>query len=57
LARDGSLDLVHEYESDGRGLDLERAERVLDYIHAMWRRPIRLETIDSDRRTKVLTRE
>jgi stage V sporulation protein R len=57
IARDGSLDLVHEYESDGRGLDLERAERVLDYIHAMWRRPIRLETIDSDRRTKVLTRE
>src|SRR5690606_3733703 len=42
VARDGSLDLVHEYETDGRGLDLERAERVLDYIHAMWRRPIRL---------------
>ena len=57
VARDGSLDLVHEYETDGRGLDLERAERVLDYIHAMWRRPIRLETIDSDRRTKVLTRD
>ncbi len=49
VATDGSLTLHHEHETDGRGLDLERAERVLDYIHKVWRRPIRLETVDSAR--------
>ncbi len=53
---DGSLDLYHEAVTDGRGLDLERAERVLDYIHRMWRRPIRLETIDAEGDPRELTR-
>jgi stage V sporulation protein R len=56
IATDGSLDLVHEHAVDGRGLDLERAERVLDYIHKIWRRPVRLETIDSDGKTKIIGR-
>jgi len=56
IGTDGSLDLVHEHATDGRGLDLDKAERVLDYIHKVWRRPIRLETVDSDGNTKILDR-
>lgn len=46
LGRDGSLTLDHDAASDGRGLDLERAKKVLEYIHDVWRRPVRLETVD-----------
>jgi stage V sporulation protein R len=56
VANDGSLDLVHEHATDGRGLDVDRAERVLDYIYKVWRRPIKLETLDAEQRTKILTR-
>jgi stage V sporulation protein R len=56
IANDGSLTLFHEHETDGRGLDLERAERVLDYLHKMWRRPIRLETIDASGQPRTLSR-
>lgn len=56
LGQDGSLDLYHEHATDGRGLDLDKAERVLDYIHKIWRRPIRLETVDADGRSKVIGR-
>jgi stage V sporulation protein R len=44
---DGTLRLVHEHASDGRGLDLKRAEKVLDYVHRVWRRTVKLETVDS----------
>ncbi len=44
---DGTLELVHGYETDGRGLDLERGHKVLDYIHRVWRRPVDLLTIDA----------
>jgi len=44
---DGTLELSHDYETDGRGLDLERAHKVLDYIHRVWRRPVDLLTIDA----------
>jgi stage V sporulation protein R len=43
---DGSLELIHDHASDGRGLDRARAERVLDYICRVWRRPVRLTTVD-----------
>ncbi|MBX6420434.1 MAG: SpoVR family protein [Nevskia sp.] len=43
--RDGSLSLRHDVASDRRGLDLARAEKVLQYIHRVWRRPVRLETV------------
>ncbi|HEY8519544.1 MAG TPA: SpoVR family protein [Gammaproteobacteria bacterium] len=56
IAPDGSLELVHEHDTDGRGLDIERAERVLDYMHRVWRRPIKLETVDADRKPIVLRR-
>jgi stage V sporulation protein R len=56
VGHDGSLELHHENDTDGRGLDVDRAERVLDYIHKMWRRPIALETVDAEGRARVLTR-
>jgi len=43
---DGTLHLAHDYASDGRGLDLRRTERVLEYVHRVWRRDVRLETTD-----------
>jgi stage V sporulation protein R len=47
MKTDGTLVLVHEHEADGRGLDLERASRVLQYVHRAWRRPVLLQTVDS----------
>jgi stage V sporulation protein R len=47
MKTDGSLVLLHDHEADGRGLDLERASRVLHYVHRAWRRPVVLQTIDS----------
>lgn len=46
MAQDGSLALLHDADTDRRGLDLERARKVLDYIHHVWRRPVILETVD-----------
>ena len=43
---DGTLHLVHEHQSDGRGLDLKRAGKVLDYVQRVWRRPVKLDTVD-----------
>jgi stage V sporulation protein R len=43
---DGALELQHEHRSDGRGLDTERATRVLEYVQRIWRRPVRLHTVD-----------
>ena len=45
LHQDGSLELVHDYQDDGRGLDIGRAERVVDYISRIWRRPVSLRTV------------
>jgi stage V sporulation protein R len=47
MRTDGSLVLVHDNAADGRGLELERATRVLQYVHRVWRRPVMLQTIDS----------
>ena len=43
---DGSLDLRHDYLHDGRGLELAQAERVMDYVGRVWRRPVSLHTVD-----------
>ncbi len=43
---DGTLELVHDHETDGRGLDLERGRKVLDYVQRVWRRPVELHTVD-----------
>ena len=46
MKHDGSLDMAHDHRSDGRGLDLSRAKRVLDYARRVWRRPVRLHTVN-----------
>lgn len=45
---DGTLELEHDYKTDGRGLDLERSRKVLEYVRRVWRRPVVLHTVDSD---------
>lgn len=45
---DGSLVLRHDHQSDGRGLDIQRAEKVLEYVHLLWKRPVSLYTIDAN---------
>jgi stage V sporulation protein R len=44
---DGTLELFHDHVTDGRGLDLERSRKVLEYVHRVWRRPVILSTVDS----------
>lgn len=46
VGHDGSLDLRHDYLRDGRGLDLQQAEKVMDYVGKIWRRPVTLHTVD-----------
>jgi stage V sporulation protein R len=55
LSADGSLTLLHDHHADGRGLDSERAEKVIEYVRRVWRRPVRLYTIDSDGRELELS--
>jgi stage V sporulation protein R len=52
---DGSLQLVHDHQSDGRGVDLNRAERVLEYIGRVWRRPVTLHTVGDRGEARVVT--
>ena len=47
LRHDGALVLTHDHHSDGRGLDLERAARVLEYVQRVWHRPVILHTTDA----------
>lgn len=53
--QDGTLHLVHDHESDGRGLDLRRTERVLEYIQCVWRRNVSLRTVDLRGAERVLS--
>jgi stage V sporulation protein R len=46
LGADGSLELRHDYQRDGRGLDLAQAEKVMEYVARAWRRPVSLHTVD-----------
>jgi stage V sporulation protein R len=54
LKTDGSLVLRHEHETDSRGLDLQRAQKVLEYVQKIWRRPVVLHTVDKRGREEVL---
>lgn len=47
LRSDGTLVLKHDYGNDGRGLEPQRAQRVLEYVHRVWRRPVVLYTVDA----------
>jgi stage V sporulation protein R len=55
LKHDGSLTLAHDHASDGRGLDVTRAKRVLDYVHRVWRRAVRLNTVNERNEAVELT--
>jgi stage V sporulation protein R len=44
LRQDGTLVLAHDHATDGRGLDVTRGNRVIQYIRRVWRRPVRLNT-------------
>jgi stage V sporulation protein R len=46
VRNDGTLELQHDSSTDGRGLDLERSRKVLDYLQRVWRRPIVLTTVN-----------
>lgn len=46
VRQDGTLELEHDHEIDGRGLDLERGRKVLEYLHRIWRRPVIMHTVD-----------
>ncbi|HEY4210381.1 MAG TPA: SpoVR family protein [Steroidobacteraceae bacterium] len=52
---DGTLELTHDASVDGRGLDLERSRRVIDYVQRVWRRPIVLTTTNQAGSTLELT--
>lgn len=43
---DGTLELEHDHRTDGRGLDVERSKKVIEYIQRVWRRPVIMHTID-----------
>ena len=47
LRHDGTLTLAHDHRSDGRGLDVQRARKVMEYVARVWRRPVRLSTVNS----------
>jgi len=55
LKNDGTLVLQHQSRIDGRGLDVERARHVLDYVQRVWRRPVQLVTVDAASQTLQLT--
>jgi stage V sporulation protein R len=55
IRNDGTLELVHDSGVDGRGLDLERSRKVLDYLQRIWRRPIVLTTVNQAGSTLELT--
>ncbi|MGH8138410.1 MAG: SpoVR family protein [Steroidobacteraceae bacterium] len=55
VRNDGTLELAQDTSVDGRGLDLERSRRVLDYVQRVWRRPIILTTVNQAGSTLELT--
>lgn len=54
LGNDGSLELTQDHGGDRRGLDIEHARRVLEYIHRVWRRPVMMRTVDTRDRETVI---
>jgi stage V sporulation protein R len=47
MRSNGTLVLKHDSDIDRRGLDTERARKVLEYIAHVWRRPVLLLTVDA----------
>jgi stage V sporulation protein R len=57
VKNDGTMILQHDSQLDGRGLDAERALRVLEYIKRVWRRPVLLKTVDANAKTVEFSSE
>ncbi|SCY55724.1 SpoVR family protein [Thiohalorhabdus denitrificans] len=57
MGTDGGLLLQHDHQTDGKGLDLDRAQKVLEYIQRVWRRPVQMVTVDGKGREQVLERD
>ena len=57
VGQDGTLTLRHDHGGDGRGLDLARARKVLEYVSRVWRRPVKLYTEDERGREVCLRPE
>jgi len=55
MRADGTLELEHEHRTDGRGLDIERARKVLEYLYRLWRRPIVLDTVNAEGKSQQIT--
>ena len=55
MRSDGTLELEHEHRTDGRGLDIERARKVLEYVHRLWRRPVVLDTVNAEGKPQQIT--
>jgi stage V sporulation protein R len=51
---DGSLLLEHEW-SDLGPLDLKYAEKTLEYLHELWKKPVHLKTFNNQEQTTALT--
>jgi stage V sporulation protein R len=47
VRNDATMILQHDSQLDGRGLDAERGQKVLEYIKRVWRRPVILRTVDA----------
>ncbi len=54
---DGTLELRHDHATDGRGLDVDRTRKVLEYVQSVWRRPVVLHTVDHTGDSMELTAE
>ena len=52
---DGTLHLLHDHKTDGRGLDLKRTEKVLEYVQRVWRRTVKLDTVDARGAARTLS--
>ena len=52
---DGGLVLRHDHARDGRGLDLDQAEQVMNYVRRVWRKPVTLHTVDFRGVARTLT--
>jgi len=54
LGIDGALELRHDHNINQCGLDVERATKVLEYIHRIWRRPVVLYTVNKEGKDEVV---
>jgi stage V sporulation protein R len=52
---DGTLHLIHDHKTDGRGLDLQRTEKVLEYVQRVWHRKVTMDTVDAKGAPRTMT--